>query len=103
MIRPPPKATRTDTLFPYTTLFRSVLRTETGALRGVAGRARRATLLPSRDSTAEGRSMPDDLTVADWTAKIDPRQAEALRRNAEIVAGLGGPGDRKSTRLNSSH
>src|SRR3546814_3435891 len=24
MIRPPPKSTRTDTLFPYTTLFRSV-------------------------------------------------------------------------------
>src|SRR3546814_13787715 len=24
MIRPPPRATRTDTLFPYTTLFRSV-------------------------------------------------------------------------------
>src|SRR3546814_4035995 len=26
MIRRPPKSTRTDTLFPYTTLFRSVLR-----------------------------------------------------------------------------
>src|SRR3546814_7991535 len=25
-IRPPPRSTRTDTLFPYTTLFRSVLR-----------------------------------------------------------------------------
>src|SRR3546814_7828039 len=25
MIRPPPRSTRTDTLFPYTTLFRSVL------------------------------------------------------------------------------
>src|SRR3546814_8619799 len=27
MIRRPPRSTRTDTLFPYTTLFRSVLRT----------------------------------------------------------------------------
>src|SRR3546814_4938580 len=26
MIRPPPRSTRTDTLFPYTTLFRSVQR-----------------------------------------------------------------------------
>src|SRR3546814_9261852 len=26
MIRPPPRATRTDTLFPYTTLFRSTVR-----------------------------------------------------------------------------
>src|SRR3546814_2894459 len=28
MIRRPPRSTRTDTLFPYTTLFRSVLRKE---------------------------------------------------------------------------
>src|SRR3546814_16392401 len=27
MIRPPPRSTRTDTLFPYTTLFRSLRRT----------------------------------------------------------------------------
>src|SRR3546814_3327877 len=27
MIRRPPRSTRTDTLFPYTTLFRSILRT----------------------------------------------------------------------------
>src|SRR3546814_15702850 len=27
MIRPPPSSTRTDTLFPYTTLFRSVILT----------------------------------------------------------------------------
>src|SRR3546814_15823205 len=26
MIRPPPRSTRTDTLFPYTTLFRSIVR-----------------------------------------------------------------------------
>src|SRR3546814_8899594 len=26
MIRPPPRSTRTDTLFPYTTLFRSLLK-----------------------------------------------------------------------------
>src|SRR3546814_8473355 len=26
MIRPPPRSTRTDTLFPYTTLFRAVVR-----------------------------------------------------------------------------
>src|SRR3546814_13092964 len=32
MIRPPPRSTRTDTLFPYTTLFRSVLRAEQHSL-----------------------------------------------------------------------
>src|SRR3546814_8958284 len=34
MIRPPPISTRTDTLFPYTTLFRSPLRTLLGQRHG---------------------------------------------------------------------
>src|SRR3546814_14994211 len=38
MIRRPPRSTRTDTLFPYTTLFRSRLR----APRSAAARCRRA-------------------------------------------------------------
>src|SRR3546814_5971811 len=47
MIRRPPRSTRTDTLFPYTTLFRSVRpgrsRAVAGGLRfSVAGRSRRA-------------------------------------------------------------
>src|SRR3546814_6658879 len=32
MIRRPPRSTRTDTLFPYTTLFRSALRNDVGLL-----------------------------------------------------------------------
>src|SRR3546814_19346235 len=32
MIRRPPRATRTDTLFPYTTLFRSIMRKKTAWL-----------------------------------------------------------------------
>src|SRR3546814_4441395 len=42
MIRRPPRSTRTDTLFPYTTLFRSVRNAATRAPRhrdAVAGRA----------------------------------------------------------------
>src|SRR3546814_21036738 len=34
MIRRPPRSTRTDTLFPYTTLFRSTLRGDEGAHQG---------------------------------------------------------------------
>src|SRR3546814_1255410 len=33
MIRRPPRSTRTDTLFPYTTLFRSCLKVSSAALR----------------------------------------------------------------------
>src|SRR3546814_17033929 len=41
MIRRPPRSTRTDTLFPYTTLFRSDRRREFGHL-GIFGRTRDA-------------------------------------------------------------
>src|SRR3546814_21080214 len=49
MIRRPPRSTRTDTLFPYTTLFRSVrpagerdLRADAGRLVGLVARAAEA-------------------------------------------------------------
>src|SRR3546814_20787150 len=35
MIRRPPRSTRTDTLFPYTTLFRSIARHRLGRLGGL--------------------------------------------------------------------
>src|SRR3546814_12466848 len=35
MIRRPPRSTRTDTLFPYTTLFRSMMVTQIGILIGL--------------------------------------------------------------------
>src|SRR3546814_3417021 len=53
MIRLPPRSTRTDTLFPYTTLFRSAQQ------QGAAGRRRhphrlRARLHPRRDHRLRG-------------------------------------------------
>src|SRR3546814_7399322 len=45
MIRRPPRSTRTDTLFPYTTLFRS---TQARGDRGAAGAARRRILTRPR-------------------------------------------------------
>src|SRR3546814_4486731 len=44
MIRRPPRSTRTDTLFPYTTLFRSFHRAGGRALRPAAGAAARNRL-----------------------------------------------------------
>src|SRR3546814_2830317 len=52
MIRRPPRSTRTDTLFPYTTLFRSVpngagaLHQGSGAVLGVATGGRRGPWRP---------------------------------------------------------
>src|SRR2546429_5407524 len=75
MIRRPPRST----LFPYTTLFRS------GEL-----------LL--------GWGQPESAwnAFAPTVAEPSSDAAYALRRFADL-AGAGGPGDRKSTRLNSSH
>src|SRR3546814_4973875 len=50
MIRRPPRSTRTDTLFPYTTLFRS--RAQEG---DVAGRADRGTHRTGRTAGLRGR------------------------------------------------
>src|SRR3546814_2901438 len=66
MIRPPPRSTRTDTLFPYTTLVRSLLRGDpAGGLHRVNGRLsgspeRRATVGSTRVATLRraGRWMP---------------------------------------------
>src|SRR3546814_19887414 len=70
MIRRPPRSTRTDTLFPYTTLFRSGLRRADGQLqqratgdadgRAGAGRAHRPGPAPDRRSeehTSELQSL----------------------------------------------
>src|SRR3546814_15524680 len=97
MIRRPPISTRTDTLFPYTTLFRS---------------SKRHLLLGNGFSIA---LKPDIFTYgslfdnADFSAAPHvPKLFEALATNdfeivirhlqdtAKVV-------DRKSTRLNSSH
>src|SRR3546814_2359321 len=56
MIRRPPRSTRTDTLFPYTTLFRSLSLDE--LLRLFAGRMERATL----------RMLLDELKI-DWQTR----------------------------------
>src|SRR3546814_20419129 len=78
MIRRPPRSTRTDTLFPYTTLFRSP-----ALLRGTAAAASYGSC-PCPPAPAECRA--DGSRTGD--ARLPARAAA---------------GDRKSTRLNSSH
>src|SRR3546814_14775306 len=100
MIRRPPRSTRTDTLFPYTTLFRSdVVR---------------------RGEHVSGLAIDDDqLSFTQHAARIaqtdDRRDAEAacedrgMRQRAAIFGNERGDvqlreqEDRKSTRMNSSH
>src|SRR3546814_14485700 len=90
MIRRPPRSTRTDTLFPYTTLFRSlpVRLAGIGRQRQTrrAGGARTGTRTARRFSRRRQR-----------LGKRDPAGTHALVRGALARS------DRKSTRLNSSH
>src|SRR3546814_10049341 len=109
MIRRPPRSTRTDTLFPYTTLFRSVRpridrrprqRNREPAVQGALAlgpdpvqSAVHVRILPSE------RGPCEDLFVDD-----DGRIERAVERGQDVLHRLygGAPGDRKSTRLTSS-
>src|SRR3546814_16957374 len=97
MILRPPRSTRTDTLFPYTTLFRSA---EAAATHGVEPAQIAKTL-----SLRIGERVV--LLVAAGDARLDNGKAKAAfggkakmldREEVETITG-----DRKSTRLNSSH
>src|SRR3546814_11666099 len=97
MVRRPPGVTRTDTLFPYTTLFRSLVvhLVSNQWLRGVGGPGIRRVVV------TEGFDAADDWIVehagaADIVVTADiPLAARCLEKGARV--------DRKSTRLNSSH
>src|SRR3546814_20230509 len=84
IIRRPPRSTRTDTLFPYTTLFRSL------AAVGAAGKRR-----PGRRGGAEhgGRHLRD-RPVADLAAV-----ARGRTRGRTVVAPLADAGRRRHQRL----
>src|SRR3546814_10257510 len=73
MIRRPPRATRTDTLFPYTTLFRSV-RADARTAQGRAGDADRARSWQAAMGSAHG-SHGDDRQGR----TVDPRLRAAHR------------------------
>src|SRR3546814_20182556 len=94
MIRRPPRSTRTDTLFPSTTLFRS-----RAMLKGLAGPRADLTLCPtggiSEDNAAEFLAQPNVACVGGswmvprpWLAAGEwDKVRKASRRAAAIVAG----------------
>src|SRR3546814_17787956 len=98
-MRRPPRCTRTDTLFPYTTVFRSREREDVPeAEAGPAHMAEEELRLRRRE-----REVEEFLIVAGDDAGIIHDDDHPLvtrmfdeRQHARV-------GDRKSTRLNSSH
>src|SRR3546814_2124260 len=109
MIRRPPRSTRTDTLFPYTTLFRSDILPRI-AMSGCGG--------DPADAQFGQRELADMLAQILATQRQGKVRLDIARLRSAVetppveghaMEGLGadhrrhGVGDRKSTRLNSSH
>src|SRR3546814_11731316 len=89
MIRRPPRSTRTDTLFPYTTLFRSaslnevpaaILGISAGTSTVLAGRSKASAICRSAASarTARAGSIEDQLILTPNAIEIDDWQASLL-------------------------
>src|SRR3546814_11580364 len=101
MIRLPPRVTRTDTIFPYTTLFRSGLALQ--VLDGADACVLVDDQLHQRAAAEQGDRLHrhavrphDDRGIAD--AAADHRIA-----GTDLLGDIDAALDRKSTRLNSSH
>src|SRR3546814_14701026 len=100
MKRRPPRSTRTDTLFPYTTLFRSTLSGgRVASLRdaGSGKKAKSVRLDPARIATLYGQAQEERQLV-----RIED-VPELLVTGLQVVEDRDFAQDRKSTRLNSSH
>src|SRR3546814_18660449 len=98
MIRRPPRSTRTDTLFPYTTLFRS----RSASLDNEeVDRARRVVLAGLRRDQEEVRQRgvrAPDLAAVDDVAAVDTPRArpDARHRSEERRVGNGCVGTSRS-------
>src|SRR3546814_8355951 len=77
MIRRPPRSTRTDTLFPYTTLFRSVVADRRGVGRNLSYHP-----MASLNAHVRGKGRPKDtseppcVVVARYSSKVPNRSEE---------------------------
>src|SRR3546814_9268185 len=117
MIRLPPRSTRTDTLFPYTSLFRSVSAAILGLADGPMQVILESVLIPDSESRIKNgregygrrrwrkprppspgisrRSEEADLIIDKGKWEVGMSKRAKLRLQEKL--------DRKSTRLNSSH
>src|SRR3546814_14714556 len=95
LLRRPPRSTRTDTLVPYTTLFRSHL----SPSRDIVPVARQDSVVPKEAVTAK-RHFP----APSGTTHIASRPRSFRRSNTPTGESASArTTDRKSTRLHSSH
>src|SRR3546814_1577964 len=106
MRRRPPRSTRTDTLFPYTTLFRAEGGDDRGQVEpgGEPGRERRSHDHEQRiEAEQEARDDDEDADQNEHDARPDGKSKICSRGDAETRREYPKTVDRQSTRLNSSH
>src|SRR3546814_1482513 len=103
MIRRPPRSKRTDTLFPYTTLFRSRDRRGVPESDAHDRHRRHARVEKLRISDSPPRLPPHAVRRADLADYVAGLMEEAEVPTGSIEAWALAPRERTSTRLNSSH
>src|SRR3546814_20178934 len=98
MIRRTPRSTRTDTLFPYTTLFRS---SDTANIN--QGIADKIVVGQSGRDRGQGGRIVDAARFELIAGKSGDRDRHVLQILLALLCRHDDLGDRTSTRLNSSH
>src|SRR3546814_12145938 len=99
MILRPPRSTRTDTLFPYTTLFRSLIIGKLYKQKGLDELLRAYHIVYRKNP-----DIPNLLLIGDGPERTQIEgfvQSTGMKDNVIILGSI--YQDRKSTRLNSSH
>src|SRR3546814_11894030 len=102
-MRRPPRSTRTDTLFPYTTLFRS-----DQSHRGGLGLDHRELGIGCLSPRPRGKPMWQEAVAGAFEFGRTTHERLVDRGLPQVIVGHGSLSrvscaDRKSTRLNSSH
>src|SRR3546814_14520382 len=118
MIRRPPRSTRTDTLFPYTTLFRSLRMRPDRIIVGEVRGGEAFDMLQAMNTGHEGsmttvhaNTCRDALSRLEQMIGMTGFELPTRSMRAQIASALNvviqlermSDGDRKRTRLNSSH
>src|SRR3546814_3610596 len=109
MIRRPPRSTRTDTLFPYTTLFRSVA--DQDVLNVFVPTTPNPTsgfllFVPRSDARVLSMTVEEGIKMVISGGIVTPPDRQTTDRQTtdqEADPDRAGHPERKSTRLNSSH
>src|SRR3546814_5869950 len=100
MIRRPPRSTRTDTLFPYTTLFRSLWTNNLQRAHKFAREMKNGMVWINCYKRVNPGSPFGGVGVSGYGREMG---FDAMREYTQVKSIWVNVEDRKSTRLNSSH